>query len=452
MAVWSVVNLHDVFGAIRLDAEFYQPKYQENQRVLSCLPHTTLGSICPKFVKGIFDIKAEDYVEEGIPFARIGNLKNCIVDSTSLAYLTPERHRQESKTALEKYDIVLSKTAYPAASLVMFDQCNTSQDTIAIKTNRSKDFNIYLVVFLNTRPGLMQLERLFQGNIQSHLLLNEARTVLVPIPDEHLQAEVKSLFERSLYQREASQSLYAEAERLLLRELRLDTLDLAHQLTYERNFNELLDADRFDADYFHPEKYHILEQLNALPGRRIDQCFIPVAELYDGSKDDTGGKVYNYDLTDALRYFLDEQDGETMYAAELGSAKKRFQHGDVVVSRLRSYLKEIAVVNTRGEHRCVASSEFIVLRPQDEQVTSELLMVYLRSTPIQRVLKWCQDGSNHPRFKEKEILSLNIPQCVLDVQPEVTKLIRQGIEAHQEARQLLEAAKKRVEDMILMQA
>ena len=134
---------------------------------------------------------------------------------------------------------------------------------------------------------------------------------------------------------------------------------------------------------------------------------------------------------------------------EIGSAKKQFQRGDIVVSRLRSYLKEIALVETPPGIRCVGSSEFYVLRPRSKKVSAELLLVYLRSEPVQRILKWCQDGSQHPRFKEGEILMLNLPNRILDVQGEVTRLVRQGIEAYQDANRLLDEAKQRVESLIL---
>lgn len=170
--------------------------------------------------------------------------------------------------------------------------------------------------------------------------------------------------------------------------------------------------------------------------------------MVDPFKQSSDEAIYNYDLTDAMRYFLTD-DIETVEFDQIGSAKKQFQNGDIVVSRLRSYLKEIAIVKTPHGIRCVGSSEFYVLRPRSEKVSAELLLVYVRSEPVQRILKWCQDGSQHPRFKEGEILTLNLPNQLLEVQTEVTRLVREGIETYQNANRLLDEAKQRVESLIL---
>ncbi len=258
---------------------------------------------------------------------------------------------------------------------------------------------------------------------------------------------ISRILHQSEQQRQCALDIYTEAENLLLHELGLDALDLSHELAYERNFSEVAAAGRYDAQYFHPEKQHILEQLAKLPGQFIGDYYDVVDELLNPPSEDTGEMVQNYDLTEALRFFL--SDIEPINTFDLGSTKKCFQQGDVVVSRLRSYLKEIAVVETSPTVKCVGSSEFIVLRQNGKEVSPELLVVYLRSPPVQKILKWCQDGSNHPRFKKEELLSIKLPERVLNVQDEVKRIIKAAIQSHSDAKQLLEDAKQRVEQMIL---
>jgi type I restriction enzyme S subunit len=119
--------------------------------------------------------------------------------------------------------------------------------------------------------------------------------------------------------------------------------------------------------------------------------------------------------------------------------------GDLVVSRLRSYLKEIAVVLPSGDVPLVGSSEFIVLRPTKTGISPEALLVFLRSPYIQAILNWSQDGSNHPRFDEKVLLAIPIPPTVEKLQDELCKKIKAAISARQESRRLLETAKHVVE-------
>jgi len=72
-------------------------------------------------------------------------------------------------------------------------------------------------------------------------------------------------------------------------------------------------------------------------------------------------------------------------------------------------------------------------------------MVFLRSAPVQTILKWCQDGSQHPRFSEGDLLSIPLPDAVAAVSQEVTATVQQGFAARRRARQLLDAAKRAVE-------
>lgn len=77
-------------------------------------------------------------------------------------------------------------------------------------------------------------------------------------------------------------------------------------------------------------------------------------------------RVRNYDVTDALVPLLDAEK-EPSFAADIGSMKKVLKDGDVAISRLRAYLREVAVVRTGDDVPSVGSSEFIVLRPGARQ-------------------------------------------------------------------------------------
>jgi hypothetical protein len=297
----------------------------------------------------------------------------------------------------------------------------------------------------NSNFGRLQSLREATGNVQLNLFIEKINTLLVPLGN--FSKKVSNLTRIAYKKRRQSEEIYSEAENLLLTELGLDTLELSDELTYERNFSEVGVAERYDAQYFHPEKQHVLRQLAKQSGQSIGNHYAPIDELLTPPVEDTGELVQNYDLSEALRFFV--SNIETIRSFDLGSAKKRFQHGDVIISRLRSYLKEIAIVETSPAANCVGSSEFIVLRPAGLEWSSELLVVYLRSSPVQKILKWCQDGSNHPRFKEEELLSIKLPRRLLKVQDTIKKIIRRAIKSDSDANQMLENAKGQVERFVL---
>jgi hypothetical protein len=200
---------------------------------------------------------------------------------------------------------------------------------------------------------------------------------------------------------------------------------------------------RLDAEYFHPAKESAQDFLDKLPGRTVGEMFVSVRKLWQPNDAHQTQLVQNYDLTDALSPFLDSEK-EYGTPETIASTKKIIAKGDIIVSRLRSYLKEVALVLHDNHEPMVASTEFIVLRPCSDMRT-ETLLIYLRSLLPQLIFKWSQDGSNHPRFDEKELLNLKVPETLLEHQEEIFNLVQSSVKNRQQAKKLLEVAKRAVE-------
>ncbi|PYS93635.1 MAG: hypothetical protein DMF64_04355 [Acidobacteria bacterium] len=439
------LKLSEVSAGLRIDAEMYQKIYLETEVLLKQKDFSTLNNEAVSIKKGIFDISADCYVESGIPFIRISNLKNMVIDENDIIFIPEAEHENNQETALIRNDVILSKTAYPAASLVTLEECNTSQDTIAVKLKTNSKCNShYLVTFFNSRYGLTQMRRWFTGNIQMHLNLTDCKELFIPLLASPFQEQIKFTFEKSIELKEQSKALYAEAESLLLAELGLQDWQPTEETIAVKSFAASFGSTgRLDAEYYHPEKQRVLDHLAKMPGQSVGQHFVSVEETLNPLQSVSNESVQNYDLDDALQFFLDEK--EAIPAFELGSTKNRFKKGDILVSRLRSYLKEIALADVSETSNCVGSSEFIVLRPRNKVISAELLLVYLRSLPVQQILRWCQSGSNHPRFMQEDLLSIKIPDRLITIQSEIIKIIQDAIKAHRESKRLLEIAKRGVE-------
>lgn len=451
MAVWSTVKLSALGGAFRLDPEFWRPEYVRVERAIKRLPHKKIGDISHSLRKGVFNILAESYVEEGVPFYRSSNVGAIVPKSADLVYISEQRHAEEQKTALKRGDIMLAKTGKEAASVVLVQECNVSQDVVALRPDRTQVNPFYLAVFLNTEPGILQMRRWFQGQVQMHLSLPDTREILVPLPDPKHQSAVESLVVESEAMESSAHIAIAAAETHLMEALGMDHLDLAPEKCYIRRFRDLHAGNRFGAEYYMPCKKRVLDALAKLPHRTIADHAPAIREMWDPTRASEEEWVRNFDITDALEPFIDDA-AEPQSAAEIGSTKKRFRAGDVVISRLRSYLKEIAVVRTSDALPAVGSSEFIVLRPTGHGLSAETLMVFLRCPLVQTILQWSQDGSNHPRFAEEDLLAVPVPDAALRVQKKIDALVQEATDARRGAARLLEQAKRTVEDMIAGEA
>lgn len=130
---------------------------------------------------------------------------------------------------------------------------------------------------------------------------------------------------------------------------------------------------------------------------------------------------------------------------DIGSTKKLIRAGDVIVSRLRPYLRQVAYVDHEfiarwsedGEVELVGSTEFFVLRSNNERDIS-FLAPYLLTQPVQRVLNASQEGGHHPRFQEDTLLNLPIPESVVENSEVASKAIRDAISLYRKSEGMIE--------------
>lgn len=94
------------------------------------------------------------------------------------------------------------------------------------------------------------------------------------------------------------------------------------------------------AEQYHPAKLATLKYLATLPGRTVGELFEEIQDIVKPGTVEQPARLY--DLTDALGNLL--RPGVDIAEAGFLSNRKRAQAGDIIVSRLRSYLREIVVV------------------------------------------------------------------------------------------------------------
>jgi type I restriction enzyme S subunit len=288
------------------------------------------------------------------------------------------------------------------------------------------------------------MARRFQGNVQQHLSLEDGKSLPIPRLGLSFQERIHDAVLDADRQQEAVTEAILAAEARLLVALGVADWSPPEPLTYTARASAAFAAARLDAQYYMPAKERVRQSLAALPGKLLSDRADSIREQWLPTNAPPEMRVRNYDVTDALVPLLDAEKEPTA-AADIGSMKKVLRDGDVAISRLRAYLKETAVVRRTDEIPSVGSSEFIVLRPKGNSISPEAMMVFLRSAPVQTILKWCQDGSQHPRFSETDLLAIPVPDVVAEVSPKITAIAQRGFAARRRARHLLGAAKRAVE-------
>ena len=444
----SVARSSQLERTSRIDAEYFQKRFLRSADLIAKWQRESVHTLAHVSDGNHFTI-SDAFVDDGIPYYRGQDVTDrFFAETASPICITQEAYDRKymRRSYLERGDVLLSIIGtIGELSLVASDEAATCSCKLAILRPR-KIAPEFLAVFLRSEHGQNQIERLTRGAVQKGLILEDMDQLWVPDVPEDFEKRIAKVVQGARKAQEASGDKVIEAEETLLEALGLGDWTPPEPLSYSARASDAFAAGRLDAQYFMPAKEQVRRSLAALPGQALGDRVDSIRDMFVPDRAPPEKLVRNYDVTDALVPLLDAEKGPQA-AGEIRSVKKTFKDGDVAISRLRAYLREVAVVRTGDNLPSVGSSEFIVLRPKTGQadISPETLMVFLRATPAQTILKWCQDGSQHPRFSERDLLSVPVPDAVAGISDQITTIVQDGFTARHKARQLLEAAKRAVE-------
>jgi len=396
--------------------------------------------------KGIFSILADSYVDEGVPFYRSSNVGQIFPKESGLAFITPECHALESKTALHRGDIMLAKTGKEAASVVLREECNVSQDVVAVRPDQQRINSFFLAVFLNTRPGVLQLQRWFQGQVQAHLSLPDSKQILVPLPSPKFQSSIETKVLDAERELRNAVACLAEAEDLLVAALGLSSVARSDCFHYVRRFSVLQDAKRFDAEYFSPRYQRSLDLLGK-SGLTISAVADLVEKRFRPERLKSGNTFQYIEIGSVRGDGL--VDSETVEVSESPSrAQWLVDPGDIITSTVRP-IRRLSALITPEQSGHVCSSGFAVLRPKQGVIEPEVLLTFLRLPIICEILDLNTTASMYPAISTTRLMEIPIGIPRASISKEIISKVRAALHARAESRRLLEKAKAEIERLVL---
>ncbi len=207
----NIKNFSESFGKTgRIDAEYYQPKYEEIIEKIRSFENKNLGNLVE--IKKSIEPGSSAYQEEGIPFIRVSNL-------TKFGLSNPEIHLNKnefSDTIKPKKDtILLSKDGTVGIAYKVSEDMEaiTSGAILHLEINNSKILPDYLTLVLNSKIVQLQAERDSGGSIIQHWKPSEISEVLIPILEKSTQEKISSLVQESFLLKKQSEELLELAKK-----------------------------------------------------------------------------------------------------------------------------------------------------------------------------------------------------------------------------------------------
>ena len=187
-------------------------------------------------------------------------------------------------------------------------------------------------------------------------------------------------------------------------------------------------ADLGDGLVLAPERFDPRRRVEVTARRCLSDVAEVVSENVSAKSCESPGAVLILDTAHAYEGFVVFRH-DPVPPASMGSAKRRVQAGDVIISRLRPYLRQVALVDEAlfrlcpGGNAVVASTEFFVLRGR-AGFDAAGLVPFLLSEPVQAALAAGQEGGHNPRFAKELLLSLPVPDQVARESNKVARKMR----------------------------
>jgi len=447
------VLLQQIPDDIRLEAEYFQPKFLEMENRLLQLKCETLESFSVSVNSGPFgsNLLKENYVEDGVVVLRPFNIREATIDKTNIVFITEEEISDAKLDVYEPGDLAFARVGAVGCGVIPdFNgrRITISPNIIVARIDKQKIDPRFLAVFMNTRWGQLQMQRAMKVVAQPTITVEAVKRLLIPHIADDERRKIVEDFEAAQYKKEDSKRIYAEAETLLLNELGLNDLDATHSITYERDFREVAAAGRFDAEYFHPKYYRLMAAVENSPytHQPLGSIIEPIRNGFDFREFQETGNAY-IRVGDVRNGKIDI-DGAARIRISMDEIKKdvRLKIGDVLFTRKGSF-GNAAVVRPIQE-TSVISSEIMLLRPLNDDIVSDYLALYLNSQAGFLQVERYAHGAAFYSISQYDLARLAIIIPPKPVQEGISKLLKESLQAGYDAQNLLETAKRRVEELI----
>jgi restriction endonuclease S subunit len=445
MITYSVIQKSQLEGALRLDAEYYQPEYLEltaNLNNLGAVPIRDIA-INPKRKFKPQKGKVFQYIEISEVDLSTGEYDKREI----LGEDAPDR----AQWVVKQNDVIVS-TVRPirnAVSLIRenIDNLVCSSGFAVLRPEKIEPE--YLFIYLKSRQIVKLLDRKTTATMYPAISIDDLLNTKIYLGDEKFREEIKNKVIEAQKQLKDSKSLYSQAENLLLEELGLKDFEIEDELFYIVNLSEIKSAHRADAEYFQPKYEKLVEKIkkkvkisqlgniaSVKRGSLIPPRFYEDMEgiPYIRGKDFSSGRLEKANLVYISSDFRPKRE-------------TRVKTGDIVFASIGSVGSTVLVTDEFNNSFISNNTGKISIRDKGN-LLPEYLAVVLHSMVGKLQFEKEKSQTAQPKISDLQVRNFYIPILPQHTQQKIAELVRKSYDTRLKAKQLLEEAKNKVESLI----
>ncbi|MDE0326730.1 MAG: restriction endonuclease subunit S [Candidatus Poribacteria bacterium] len=203
-----VKNFSDTESTGRIDAGYFQPKYDEIVNAIKSYVGgwDTLGNLAA--LKKCVEVGSKEYIESGIPFVRVSNLSP--YEITQEKYISEELYVELTEHQPKQGEILFSKDATPGIAYYLREvpeKMIPAGGILRLESKTDKIGNEYLTLVLNSILTQEQVKRDVGGSVILHWRPDQVAGTVIPILHQEKQAEIEQKVLESFNLRKRAKSL-----------------------------------------------------------------------------------------------------------------------------------------------------------------------------------------------------------------------------------------------------
>lgn len=440
MITYSIIQKSQLEGAKRIDAEYYQPEYFEYIKTLNNLGAQPIKEIAIN-VKINF-IPNNEKIFQYIEISEVDLSTGEYGKREIMGKEAPDR----AQWILKKDDIIVS-TVRPirnAVSLIRenVDNLVCSSGFAVLKSNKIE--SEYLFAYLKTKPVVKLLDRKTTASMYPAIVPEDIMNLKIYLGDEKFRKQIKELVIQSFIELDNAKILYSQAEDLLLKELGIKDFKFKDDLFFIVNSSET--NGRVDADYFQLKYQQLILQLKKFETKTLGELvtfkkgFEPGGDTYEEE-----GKLFlrvsslsSLGLIDKDQKYISEDLYEKM--------QKDYQPQLEEILLTKDATPGIAYVLKEEVEGIIAGG--ILRLKLKKDIESEYLALCINSMIGKMQVERDAGGSIISHWRPEQIKNLLIPILLKPIQQKIADLVKKSHGARKKSKELLDEAKRTVEEMI----
>ncbi|AKB19530.1 restriction endonuclease subunit S [Methanosarcina sp. WWM596] len=448
---------------MRLDPEFYHPSHLHLEKLLTKREYSLLGDLCNLF-DGPFGstLLADSYSSYGVPALRMQNITyRGLLNISNVEYISDDDADNLKKHIAYPGEVVVTKIGFLGYSTVLpkdFERYFFRREITRIKIKNKKALNpYYLATFFNTKYGRQQALRFSSGTTRDRILLINQRQMIIPLFSSEFQTQIQDICKSAYSKIGSSKQKYIDAQNLLLEELNLSDWKPEHRLSFVKNYSDIQQTDRLDAEYFQPKYDEIVTAIkNYSSGWDTLGNLVFVKKCIEVGSDEYSNegipfiRVSNlspFEITEE-KYISeklyselapDEQTGISFIKSKCNQPKK----GEILFSK--DATPGLAYFLSEEPQRMIPSSGILRLKQKNRRVNPDYLALVLNSIIVKEQINRDVGGSVIIHWRPDQVKEALIPILDDGKQNIIQKEVAESFNLRKESIYLLECAKKAVE-------